>query len=169
MGKQKIAKIVAVRWPRWPPCPYMVKTFKNLLLQNRECLEAESSHKPSGTRGLPKMLKELLYIDIWPFLRQGQVCFPLHLYESHTFEWENCWEFQSTSLKPPSQICSDFILSLIRSGERKIAKMVAVYWPRWPPCPYMVKPFVNLLFQNRGCLGVNLCTNHRGQEIYQSC
>ena len=21
--------------PKWPPCPYMVKTFKNLLLQNR--------------------------------------------------------------------------------------------------------------------------------------
>ena len=64
MGKQKIAKMVAVGRPRWPPCPYMVKTFKNLLLQNRECLRAESLHKSSGRRGLPKLPKELSYVDI---------------------------------------------------------------------------------------------------------
>ena len=66
-GNEKIAKMVTVRWPRWPPCPYMVKTFKNLLLQNRACLMAESLHISSGTGGLPKLLKELSYIDIWPF------------------------------------------------------------------------------------------------------
>ena len=64
MGKQKIAKIVTVRWPRWPAFPYKVKTFKNLLLQDRECLGAESLHKSLGTRGLPKLLKELSYVDI---------------------------------------------------------------------------------------------------------
>ena len=56
-----------VRWPRWPPCPYMVKTFKNLLLHNRGCLGAESLHESSGTRGQPKVLKELSYVDVWPF------------------------------------------------------------------------------------------------------
>ena len=56
-GERKIAKMVAVHWPRWPPCPYMVKTFKNLLLQNRGCLGAESLHKSSGMGGLPKLLK----------------------------------------------------------------------------------------------------------------
>ena len=67
VGEWKIAKMVAVRWPRWPPCPYMVKIFKNLLLQNRGCLGAESLHKSLGTGGLPKLLKELLYVDVWPF------------------------------------------------------------------------------------------------------
>ena len=57
LGEWTIAKMVAVRWPRWPPRPYIVKTFKNLLLQNPECLMAESLHKSSGTRGLPKSLK----------------------------------------------------------------------------------------------------------------
>ena len=33
-----------------------------------------------------------------------------------------------------------------------IAKMVAIHWQRRPPCPYVGKPFKNLL-QNRGCLG----------------
>ena len=88
------------------------------------------------------------------FLRWGQVCFPLHLYGHHTFVWENCWEFQTTSpLKPHGQCCSNFIWSLLRLGEWKIAKMVAVHWQRWLPCPYMVKTFKNLLLQNQGCLG----------------
>ena len=67
VGERKIAKMVAVRWPRWPPRPYMVKTFKNLLLQNRECLGAEPLQESSGTGGLPTLLKELSYLDIWPF------------------------------------------------------------------------------------------------------
>ena len=67
VGERKIAKMVAVRWPRWPPRPYMVKTFKNLLLQNRECLGAEPLQESSGMGGLPTLLKELSYVDIWPF------------------------------------------------------------------------------------------------------
>ena len=73
LGKQKIAKIVMVCWLRWLPCPCMVKTFKNLLLQNRGCLEAESLHKSLGKGGLPKLLKWWSYIDIWPFY--GEVKF----------------------------------------------------------------------------------------------
>ena len=42
----------------------------------------------------------------------------------------------TSSRKPP--FCSNFIWSSLRSGEQKIAKMVAVRWPRWPPCWYMV-------------------------------
>ena len=84
------------------------------------------------------------------FLRRGQVCFPMHLYGHHTFVWGNCWEFQTTSpLKPLGQCCSNFMWSLLRLGERKIAKMVGVHWPRWLPCPYMVKTFKNLLLQNQ--------------------
>ena len=163
VGERKIAKMVTVHWPKWPPCPYVVKTYKNLLLQNRGCLGADSLYESSGTGGLPKLLKELSYVDVWLFLRQGQVSFPMHLYEPHTFEWENCWEFQTTSpLKPLSQFCSNFIWSHLRVGNPKIAKIVAVRWPRWPICPYMVKPFKNLLLQNRGCLGAESVHNSSG-------
>ena len=88
VGERKIAKMVAVRWPRWPPCPYMVKTFKNLLLQNRGCLGAESLHESLGTGGLPKLFKELLYVenvDVWPFygkVKLASLCIcmrPIHL------------------------------------------------------------------------------------------
>ena len=74
-GERKIAKMVAVRWPRWPPCPYMVKTFKNLLLQNRECLWAEPLQESPGTGGLPKLLKELSYVDVWPFYGKVKFAF----------------------------------------------------------------------------------------------
>ena len=46
----------------------MVKTFKNLLLQNRGRLGAESLLKPSGT-GSTKVAKIMVI----------QVCFPMHL------------------------------------------------------------------------------------------
>ena len=106
-GERKIAKMVVVRRPRWPPCSYMVKPFKNLL-QNWGCLRAESVHKSSGTGDLPKLLKRLSYIGIWPFyskVRFASLCLCM---SPITFIWENCWEFQTTSLKPLSQICSDF-------------------------------------------------------------
>ena len=97
MGKQKIAKIVAVRWPRWPPCPYMVKTFKNLLLHYRECLGAKSVHKSSGTGDLPKLLKRLLYVDIWPFYGKVKFASLCICMSPITFIWENCSEFEDFS------------------------------------------------------------------------
>ena len=72
----------------------------------------------------------------------------------YAFVWEKSSEFQTTSsLEPLGQFYSNFMWSLLRLGEWKIAKMVAVSWPRLPLCPYMVKTFKNLLLQNRGCLG----------------
>ena len=113
LGEQKIAKMVAIHGPRWPPCPYMVKTFKNLLLKNRGCLRAESLHKSSGTGGLPKLLKWWSYIDVWLFY--GEVKFAslcscmgtIHLYRKNVENfkqlllwslWANvaqilCWAF----------------------------------------------------------------------------
>ena len=48
--------------------------------------------------------------------------------------------FQTSSpLKPLGQLNSNFIWRLLRMGERKFVQMVLVTWPRWRPCPYMVK------------------------------
>ena len=57
--------MVTVHWPRWLPCPYMVKTFKHLL-QNQISPGALFLHKSSGT-DLPKLLKWWFYVDVWPF------------------------------------------------------------------------------------------------------
>ena len=72
----------------------------------------------------------------------------------YAFVWEKCSEFQTTSpLEPLGQFCSNFIWSLLRVRERKIAKMVTVHWPRRRARPYMIKTFKNLSLQNWECLG----------------
>ena len=147
----KVAKTLVVRWPFYGKvkfaslCICMGKIFK------------KSSPKPSIPCG-------------WIFayvIRNGRatkvangrtLTFDLFTVRSillpYAFVWEKCSEFQTTSpLEPLCQFCSNFIWSLLRLGERKIAKMVTVRWPRWPPCPYMVKTFKSLLLQNRGCFG----------------
>ena len=57
----------------------MVKTLKNLLLQNQEICEAESWYIASGTQGLHVWLNNdpALTFDL---LRQGQIFVPMHLY-----------------------------------------------------------------------------------------
>ena len=129
----------------------MVK-IKNLLLHNRGCLGAESLHKSLGTGGQPKLLKELSYLHVWPFYGKVKF-FPMHLYEPYNLNGKIVENFKRPPLKPLSQFCSNSIWSHLRVGKQKIAKIVAVRWPRWPPCPYMVKTFKNLLLQNRECLG----------------
>ena len=81
--------MVSVHWPRWPPCPYMVKN-----------LYKSFSPEPSGLICAPiiwdrwssKIAK--MMILLWPltFLREGQICFLMHLYGPHTLIWEKCWE-----------------------------------------------------------------------------
>ena len=64
---------------------YDQKTFKILLLQNQGGLGAKYLHKSSETGDLPKLLKWLLYFDIWPFYIKvmfASLCIcmsPLHL------------------------------------------------------------------------------------------
>ena len=64
----------------------------------------------------------------------------------------------------------DFIWSLIAMWERKLAQMVQVIRPRWPPWPYMVKTFKNLLLWNRKAdETLKFGMQHRVLECYQVC
>ena len=85
-------KAKMVPWPRWPTCPYVVKTFKNLLFQNQVYLVAWSLHKSSGTGSLPKLLKWWSYVDVWPFYGKDKFASYIILYGPYTFIWEKCWE-----------------------------------------------------------------------------
>ena len=84
-GERKIAKMGMVRWSKWLPCPYMVKTFKNLL-QNQISPGPKSLHKLWGTGNLPKLLKWWSYVDVWLFYSKIKFASPricmghIHLY-----------------------------------------------------------------------------------------
>ena len=43
------------------------------------------------------------------------------------------------ALKPQGPWWQYFIFNLLRLGEQKFIRMVSVCWPRWPPCPYILK------------------------------
>ena len=68
MGERKFVQTVLVTWPRWPPCPYMVKTLNNLL-RNQKADDLETWYAASGVRVLPSLFKWWP----WPILRQGQI------------------------------------------------------------------------------------------------
>ena len=54
MGEQTFAQMVLVTWPRWPPCPYVVKY---LLLLNQRADDLETWYASSSARVLPSWLK----------------------------------------------------------------------------------------------------------------
>ena len=56
--------MVQVTWPRWPPCPSMVKTFKNLLLQNQKSCDLETWHVALGTQALQNLYKWWPWVDL---------------------------------------------------------------------------------------------------------
>ena len=139
--QRKTARMIAVRWSRWPQYPCMVEKKKKKNLQKSTSPEPKWSWGWIFAQiiGDGRSIKvAIMMIVRWrlTFLRQGQVCFPMHVYGPYIFVWKKCWEFQTC--------CSNFLGSLLWAGQRKIAKKIAVRWPIWPTCPYMVKTFKNL-------------------------
>ena len=78
MGEEKFVQMVQVIWPRWPPCPYVVKTLKNLLLQNWKADDLETWYAVPGAWVLPNLFKwwPLVYHDIfYGKVKFGPLCF----------------------------------------------------------------------------------------------
>ena len=60
-------KILQMSWvtrPAWPPCSYMVKTFKNLLLQNQSTDDLETWYVALSMQVLPKLFKLCPWVDL---------------------------------------------------------------------------------------------------------
>ena len=69
---------VYVTWPRLPPCPYMVKTFKNLLLWNQKTDELETWCVALDAQVLPNLSKWWPWVDLDLFyskVKFGPFCF----------------------------------------------------------------------------------------------
>ena len=58
MTEQNFVQMVQVIWPRWPPCPYKVKPFKNLLIWNQKVDDLETWYATLGTRVPPVCLND---------------------------------------------------------------------------------------------------------------
>ena len=76
-GGTEVAQMVLVTWPRWPPCPYMIKTWKNLLRRNQKADDLESCmhHR------VLEFVQMMTLCWPWPILRQDQ-------FGPNAFAWE---------------------------------------------------------------------------------
>ena len=117
--------MVAVCWPRWPTCPYMVKTFKNLILQNRGCLGAESLLKSSGGGGggstkVAKIMVVHWHLTFWPFYGKVKfaslcICMGKNIQKSYS--------------PKPRMPCDWIFAYIIRNGKStKVAKIIVIHW-----------------------------------------
>ena len=68
----KFIQMSRVTWTRWLPCPYMVKAFKNLLLQNQSKNDLGLWYVALGTWVLPRLFKWWPWVD-HDLLRQDQI------------------------------------------------------------------------------------------------
>ena len=64
MGERKFVQTVLVTWPRWPQCPYMVKTLKNLFLGNKRSIILKLDMQHGAARVLPSLLKWWPWVDL---------------------------------------------------------------------------------------------------------
>ena len=60
----KFIQMSWITWPRWLPCPYMVKTFENLLLQNQRTADSGTCYVVLGTQVLPRLFKCWPWVDL---------------------------------------------------------------------------------------------------------
>ena len=92
MGEWKFVQTVQVTWPRWPPCPYMVKILKNLLLQNQKADDLESWYAALGAQVLPNLFKWWPWVDLDLFYSEvkfGPLCFCMGNRSNNGF-FRNC-------------------------------------------------------------------------------
>ena len=54
-------------------------------------------------------------------------------------------------------------------GKREFVQMVQVTWPRWPPCPYMVKTLKIFFSGTKRPMALKVNLQHRVLEYYQVC
>ena len=78
--EQNFIKMVQVTWPRWPPCLYKVKTFKNLLIKNKKVDDLETWYATLGTWVLLNLFKCWHWVDLDLFYSKVRFAFLRLLY-----------------------------------------------------------------------------------------
>ena len=95
----KFIQMSLVTWPTWPPCPYMVKTLKNFLLQNQWTNDLETWYVASCMGVLPELFKLWPWVDLDPFytkVKFGHIDFCMGKSKNYLF-FGNCCSLRSQS------------------------------------------------------------------------
>ena len=124
--------MVQVTWPRWPPRPYMVKIFKNLLLQNRKSYDLETWYAASGTQALQSLYKWWPWGDLDLFygkVKFGNLGFSIGKSEKSGFFRNYC------SLRPERWLMQTTNWA---NEVMWVLKVKVISWP-WPKVIYIWK------------------------------
>ena len=116
--------MIQVTWPRWPPCSKMLKTLKNLLLQNHWANCLETWHVASGYVVLQSLYKSWPLVDLDLFY--GKVKFG-----NLGFFYRKKWKlliFQN--------YCSLWLLTDWDNEYILVLKVKVISWP-WPKVIYI--------------------------------
>ena len=117
--KWKWIQMLYVTWSRWPPCPYMLKTFENLLPWKQKADDFETWYAALVTRVLPNLFKWWLRVDLDLFyskVKFGPFCFCIGKCLSCKYP-RNCWNLWGEYRWTYSQINEYMmILDSSRSG-----------------------------------------------------
>ena len=92
-GEQKFVQTVQVTWPRWLPCPYLVKTLKNLLLRNQKADDLEPWYAALGAQVLTNLFKLWIWVDLDLFygkVKFGPLCFCMGKRENNGYFRSYC-------------------------------------------------------------------------------
>ena len=124
--------MVQVTWPRWPPCPYMVKTFKNLLLQNQKAYDFETWHEASRNGALQSLYKSWPWDDLDLFYGKvnfGRLCI---------------WMGKSGKMSLNGR-------KLSGNGQMdRRFRFMKIFWPQGLvcPCPGAIYMYMNVIFKH---------------------
>ena len=125
--------MVQVTWPRWPPCPYMIKTFKNLLLQNQKSYDLETWHVALGTQALQSLYKWWPWVDLDLFYGKVKL--------GHLYVWMGKTVIKSfNGGKLAAKDYIDWIILLMKK-----------IWPQgvvWP-CPGAIYLYMTTIFKQK--------------------
>ena len=80
-----------------------------------------------------------------------------------------CLNQISSPQNPLGQSKSTFIWSSHGMGEQKFVQTAQATWPRFPPCPYMIKTFKLFYSGTEMLMTLKLGMQHRVLDYYQVC
>ena len=133
--------MVQVTWPRWPPCPYMVKTFKNLLLQNQKSYDLETWHVALGTQALQSLYKW------WPWVESTLTNFTAR---SNLVPYAFVWEKGKTMDFSETIVVYDLKLATDDQSDKKFL-LTSKLCPLGAVCP-LPWGYIHVLNHEKKCI-----------------
>ena len=130
MKEWKWVQMVYVTWPRWPPCLYMVKTFKNLFLWHQKGRWPSNLLCNIGSSRTTKFVQMMTLGWPWPILQQSKIwplwflygkCLSCKYPRNYWSLWGESWYIQSNKW-----VCDDLWQTKVKVIHWTLSKVTQI-------------------------------------------